>query len=242
MIEIAKIIFRIDFPTNFEMLDSFGKLMNSLEKKSNTPYFLKKAILHDSPSKKVILKAENDDCQMQLTNNLSTYDGVIEFITDYKSSTPTNNPFFKLAQSHYNKIADLGIDKFVRVGARFYVLVKNEKFTFTKLKKYFDKKMSDFSCEFDEHFKDPYDSSIIIERENSVGEVFHLQFGPYRKEESAKYYQYERPEKEALFFDVDIWQLNFRSNNFDIEKLMKNRIKALEGVVTNISNTIIKEI
>jgi hypothetical protein len=73
-------------------------------------------------------------------------------------------------------------------------------------------------------------------------ENLRLSFGPYKKEESKKYFILENEIKEGLIFDVDVWQRKVKIPNFKIKERVSSFEKSMASIFPKITEKMIEEI
>jgi len=210
---IHRIIFRIDYKANFEIMNSPGTVM-SLMNGDNHEYWQE---FHDSSQTRQIsgvYSKSDKGIQRRLTVDPSSINFEIEWLEGMPfTKLEDDNDYRELFKRVKALCTNFHINEFNRAGIRFIHLstVGSEGGNLA----------SSFSGLFpvNLHFSvqnsmgKPYDYGIAIDGSDVDGSKYHLKFGPYSKSEKTKYFLAAGEIDENLICDLDFYEESFAFAN-----------------------------
>lgn len=212
MANIIKLIFRMDFPTSYALLDSRGAVLRSLEKGSEIPWT---SIGDGQLVSSFLAESVTEERKIVISVEATSINGSVDWLV----------PRDQEKLSSYEEVKNLNgllsallvacdVKTMNRVGLRS-VCCATAKNKVSNTKDFFDRFMSKDAFEFYGSAAGPVsDVAVTIEGKTDSGVGYRNQFGPLRKHNIAQYVGVV-PEKTLdivlrndLFFDIDLYEAN----------------------------------
>lgn len=233
-VKVFKIIFRLDFPLAYRILDKLGEYLEVIKEKTEAdPYkdgtgeinLLQHSLSFTS-------KIKNNIFSLNL--NLKTFNSVVEFQDGINISEISKFPLFQFSDEIIEKLENDHNLKYDRIGIRSYIIMKNEEYTFSRLKDYIWNCNETFGVTIENDFEIKNDIGVIFESKSNNNENIRVCLGPYQKKEQGKYFSLENNIDEGLILDIDIWQSKCVIPKLKISTLINNHQKVYNNLIENI--------
>lgn len=225
------------------MIDRFGEYLELIHNHAKGNHFSGGEGGFDFSNKISTYSAQVDSNPFTLNFSLKDINSIIEFDGGINFSEIKNNRLWELSQTIIDKFEKDNTPTYNRIGLRAFILLEEEDITFEKVKKHLWASNNVFNGIVDNYFDKKNDIGITMEMSSEKkNENIRITFGPYKKDESKKYFRTENAIKEGVIFDVDIWQNNIKIPNFNIQNHVKFFEKKIEAIFPEIKKRIIEEI
>lgn len=239
---IHRLIFRLDYPISYQLIDNLGKVSDFVYKAFDGLPDVQKEVNLDINKRRIDASAsKKDESGIKLTVELQSLHGSI----DFKDSVPTTEIRKHFGVKIIHDVIDIlgleSLEYFNRFGIRCLFLVENKKFTFETINTYILKQekilsKSFFACKFS-----PEDSMIrIVGAKDIYG--LGVSFGPYKKEEAARHFLISPSVSEALILDIDLFTVKFQSTKLDFRAKLEIYLQEIDILLKSITGNLEKEL
>lgn len=240
---ICRVVFRIDFDVNYEIIDSAGKIMRMMGDNLNSDLKdLGEAVGNRRISARFISKER--DRQYHVTVDPISIHFTLEILGGATyDKLETIDEFNKLIKITNLLRKEFSISNLKRLGFRLFCLdnpttsfESSKKTNLTLIDSSINSKITDTIGTID-------DVGLSFDGTNEDGIGFHLRFGPYKQSESDKYFdelkkEFAEIDKFNLIYDIDFFEKAFELNK-DVSILKWigpniNRFKKLSSSINSI--------
>lgn len=237
--KIFKTIFRLDFPVAYGILDKLGAYLEFLTSKTRQKPF--EAIRTD-----IDLSQHSITCTAKVVNDffnisldLSTLSGFIEFQNGKNINGIAREPIFTLAEELIQKLEMQTNSKYDRIGLRSYIILQKEQLHFESIRDYFWQ-CNNLIGEILTGFYEVKNDIALAFEAKSPTEFIRLNLGPYQSSEKNRYFSLKNDIKEGLLIDIDIWESNISIPDFKLVEMIRNHEKKYLDLIKNIESQILR--
>jgi len=215
-----KIIFRLDYPTTFGMLDILGDTAGFLEKETREAPFAN-ATINVNPVEHLITctahlpSPDAADDGFRLMHNVKTLSAVIEHQKGLELSELHEHPAIILTDKLIEHLDFADVSRFERLGIRVWIL---ETLRFKAIRDSMVSKLDTLNSALMKSFASAEDVGVVFESVNKEGSSVRVIMGPYQKTETAKYFGLENSVQEGLILDIDMWQTKVEIPKFRLSR------------------------
>lgn len=223
---VYKSIFRIDYLTQFEMVDVLGKFANNI---FNSDVFKK---LDDSRNlslnRELNITFKGTYQESEATVHINSYIGPKYLWLFFEraegieiSKIPESYPV-RLLQLILDELKslDIRISKFERIGFRTYSL-RQSKSSFEEERKEYEELMGYPKNQLIKHFKSIDDLGFAINFQNEIGDLVKFKVGPYFDGQKNEFFDIIDPLKYGSIVDIDYSHIKKEFPHFKVKPLIE---------------------
>jgi len=152
------------------------------------------------------------------------------------------HPALELSDKIIDKLCKQGLETFKRIGLRTWILIDNSKYTFDTLLKYWCKQNKSIVSAVEDEFGPNNDIGVVLESKNKEDIYLRVCLGPYKEQETHKYFNFKSPITEGLILDIDLYQINLKIPNFKVRPVLINYQNTIESLINAFQGKILGEL
>lgn len=231
---IFRLIFRLDYPISYQLLDSMGKISDSIQTVFDQLGEMQKKVDLEVANRKISASClQQDEKGLKFVVELQSMHGTFDFKNGV--NTLELRKFFGVRIIH-EVIERLGLESlryFNRFGIRCLYLVEGSKFTFESINKHVLKQgeilsKSLTSCGFQQE-----DSMITIIGTKNINGL-RVSYGPYKKNEAQIHFALYPQVEQGLMIDIDLYATNLQAQNIDFKSKLELYLTEIDNIAKSI--------
>jgi hypothetical protein len=248
---VCRLIFRLDFKVNFEIIERSGTTMRMLwetfEKENPKGFELKEN--RNNRSVTIRSVSENGDFTRHLNVEPTSINGVFESIegVEVNKLLYDTKGFIFLTKLASDLCEEFHIDHILRSGLRLLHLNKLGKYAGDIVKAYQPMFNTEVINRFEDKLGSIQDYAIVLDGVSEDGVGYHFLTGPYRTEEAQKFFHEiaDTISKQAdydMVCDLDLYENDFSLSKRSVSKLYRPLIAKAERVIETLEKEIIRNL
>jgi hypothetical protein len=248
---VCRLIFRLDFKVNFEIIERSGTVMQILWdafEKENP----KGSELRENKNNRTVtvrFVSENGNFMKHLNVEPTSINGEFKSIEGVEINKLLNNTkgFVFLTKLAGQLCERFQIDRIIRSGLRLFYLNKLGKQDGDIVRAY----QKIFNTEVIDNFENKLgtvqDYAIVLDGASEDGVYYHFSTGPYRAEEAQKFFheianKFSEQADYDMICDLDLYENNFSLSNRSLSNLYRPIIAKAQNAIETLESEITKNL
>lgn len=248
---ICRLIFRLDFKVNFEIIEHAGTIMQTLWEafEKENPKNLELRENKNNRTVTIRFVSESGDFMRHLNVEPTSIHGAFESIEGVEIDKLLNDTkgFMFLTKLASRLCEKLHVENIIRSGLRLFYLNKLGKQNHDIVRAYQKMFNPEMIGKLENELGTIQDYALILDGAADDGVHYHFSTGPYRAEEAQKFfYEIANAFKEQtdydMICDVDLYENNFSLSNRPLANLYRPIIAKAKHIIETLESQIIKNL
>lgn len=235
---IYRLIFRLDYPMSYKLLDSLGKITDFVQTAFDQLDAKQKKVDLEILNRKIDAGClDKNDNGLRFVVELQSIHGSFDFKNGISISEVQS--FFGVKFIH-EMIGQLGLDSlkyFSKFGIRCLYLAENPKFSFDAINNYILHQEKILSRSFESCNFRQDDSMVTIVGEKEIYGL-RIAYGPYAAAEALRHFMIAPEVKEALMIDIDLSSSKIEAQKIDFISKLDLYLKEIDNLAVSIQSNL----